>query len=48
LKKIIKRKGKGNNIAEIGIKICDFDKQGKGYGKKLLRMFIKYLFEELT
>ena len=37
----------GNNIAEIGIKICDFDKQEKGYGTKIIRMFIKYIFEEL-
>jgi len=40
-------RNKGNNIAEIGIKICDFDKQEKGYGTILLKMFIKYLFEEL-
>ena len=37
-------RNKGNNIAEIGIKICDFNKQEKGCGKKLLRMFIEYLF----
>jgi len=41
-------RNKGDNIAEIGIKICDFDKQEKGYGTILLRMFIKYLFEELN
>jgi RimJ/RimL family protein N-acetyltransferase len=40
-------KNKGNNIAEIGIKICDFNKQEKSYGTKLLKMFINYLFEEL-
>jgi RimJ/RimL family protein N-acetyltransferase len=40
-------RNKGNGIAEIGIKICDFDKQEKGYGTKLLKMFIKYLFEQL-
>jgi RimJ/RimL family protein N-acetyltransferase len=41
-------RNKGNSIAEIGIKICDFDKQEKGYGTKLLKMFIKYLFNELN
>jgi RimJ/RimL family protein N-acetyltransferase len=40
-------RNKGNNIAEIGIKICDFSKQEKGYGTKLLKMFINYLFEKL-
>lgn len=34
----------GSKTAEIGIKICDFSKQEKGYGKKLLSMFIKELF----
>jgi RimJ/RimL family protein N-acetyltransferase len=41
-------KNKGNETAEIGIKICDFTKQEKGYGTKLLKMFIKYLFNELN
>jgi RimJ/RimL family protein N-acetyltransferase len=40
-------RNKGNKAVEIGIKICDFEKQGKGYGTKLLKMFIKYLFNEL-
>jgi RimJ/RimL family protein N-acetyltransferase len=40
-------KNKGNNIVEIGIKIYDFSEQEKGYGTKLLKMFIKYLFEKL-
>jgi RimJ/RimL family protein N-acetyltransferase len=40
-------RNKGNNIVEIGIKICDFSEQEKGYGTKLLKMFIKYLFEKL-
>lgn len=31
--------------AEIGIKICDFSKHGKGYGTRLLRMFIGELFK---
>jgi RimJ/RimL family protein N-acetyltransferase len=38
-------RNKGDNTAEIGIKICDFNKQEKGYGTKLLKMFIKYLFK---
>ena len=32
------------NTAEIGIKICDFDYQGKGLGPIILSMFIKELF----
>jgi RimJ/RimL family protein N-acetyltransferase len=40
-------RNKGNNTAEIGIKICDFNKQEKGHGTKLLKMFIEYLFEQL-
>ena len=35
---------KGDNIAEIGIKICDFSEQGKGLGTTLLSMFIDALF----
>lgn len=35
---------KGDNIAEIGIKICDFSKQEKGFGKILLSLFIIELF----
>lgn len=31
-------------IAEIGIKICDFDQQEKGHGTKLLSIFIDALF----
>lgn len=34
----------GDDTAEIGIKICDFSKQNKGYGKILLSMFIRSLF----
>lgn len=34
----------GNGVAEIGIKICDFSKQEKGYGKVLLSMLINELF----
>jgi RimJ/RimL family protein N-acetyltransferase len=36
------------NIAEIGIKICDFDYQEKGYGTKVLKMLIRYLFKEMS
>ena len=36
-----------DGIAEIGIKICDFSKQNKGYGKIILSMLISYLFDEL-
>lgn len=32
------------NSTEIGIKICDFSRQEKGYGKRLLSMLIKELF----
>ena len=34
-------------VAEIGIKICDFSKQNKGYVKIILSMLILYLFDEL-
>lgn len=34
-------------VAEIGIKICDFSKHNKGYGKIILSMLIAYLFDEL-
>ena len=34
----------GNDTAEIGIKICDFSKQNKGYGRILLSMLIHSLF----
>ena len=36
-----------NEVAEIGIKICDFDYQEKGYGTKVLKMLIRYLFKEM-
>ncbi|ERI93362.1 acetyltransferase, GNAT family [Clostridiales bacterium oral taxon 876 str. F0540] len=35
---------KGKGIAEIGIKICDYQKQEKGYGTLLLKMLINELF----
>lgn len=40
-------RNKGNDTAEIGIKICDFTKQEKGYGKKLLSMLMNALFTDL-
>jgi len=41
-------RNKGNNIAEIGIKICNFEKQEKGYGTKLLKMLIGFLLNEMN
>jgi len=40
-------RNKGNNIAEIGIKICDFSHREKGLGTTLLKLFINALFTEL-
>jgi len=37
-------RNKGNGVAEIGIKICDFTQQEKGLGTTLLSMFIDALF----
>ena len=37
-------RNKGDGIAEIGIKICDFSQHGKGLGTILLSMFINELF----
>ena len=36
---------KGNFTAEIGIKICDFSMQEKGYGTKCISLLVKELFE---
>lgn len=36
-----------DGVAEIGIKICDFSYQEKGYGTEVLKMLIKYLFNEM-
>ncbi|MCL6603734.1 MAG: GNAT family N-acetyltransferase [Paenibacillus sp.] len=36
-----------NNVAEIGIKICDFSQQEKGYGTTFLMMLINALFNEM-
>ncbi len=33
-----------DSIAEIGINICDFSKQNKGFGSECLCMLIEYLF----
>ncbi|MDT3428655.1 RimJ/RimL family protein N-acetyltransferase [Paenibacillus forsythiae] len=35
------------NVAEIGIKICDFSQQEKGFGTTFLTMLISFLFEQL-
>lgn len=37
----------GEGTAEIGIKICDFAEQGKGYGIRFLRMLVDNLFAQL-
>jgi len=36
----------GGGKAEIGIKICDFSMQGKGYGSRFIRMLIDVLFSD--
>lgn len=36
----------GEGVAQIGIKICDFTQQGKGYGPRFLRLLIRHLFTE--
>lgn len=38
----------GKDVCDIGIKICDFSFQNKGYGKKILSLFISTLFKELN
>jgi RimJ/RimL family protein N-acetyltransferase len=35
------------NVAEIGIKICDFNQQEKGFGTKFLNMLINCLFNQM-
>lgn len=35
------------NVAEIGIKICDFFYQEKSYGTQALKMLIRYLFDNM-
>lgn len=36
-----------DKVAEIGIKICDFTYQEKGYGTKATKMLISYLFNDM-
>ncbi|SHH73710.1 Protein N-acetyltransferase, RimJ/RimL family [Clostridium collagenovorans DSM 3089] len=36
-----------DNIADIGIKICEFSYQEKGYGSKSLKLLLNYLFSEV-
>jgi RimJ/RimL family protein N-acetyltransferase len=36
-----------DEVAKIGIKICDFSYQEKGYGTKVLRMLIEFLFKDM-
>ena len=40
-------RNKGNQTAEIGIKICVEAKKGEGLGTRSLKMLIAYLFNEL-
>lgn len=35
------------NVAEIGIKICNFNQQEKGFGTLFLKILIGYLFEQM-
>lgn len=39
-------RNKGDGIAEIGIKICDFSKQNHGLGTNLLKLFMQSLFND--
>ncbi len=39
---------KRNRISEFGIKICEVDEQGKGYGEDALAHFIDYMFRNLN
>ncbi|WP_322174539.1 GNAT family N-acetyltransferase [Acutalibacter caecimuris] len=39
-------RNKGDGVAEIGIKICDFSKQNQGNGKILLSMLIHSLYKD--
>lgn len=40
-------RSKGDGVVEIGIKICNPSCQNRGLGRKLLRMFIDGLFNDL-
>lgn len=35
------------NIAQIGIKICNFNQQDKGFGTQFLKMLIDFLFNQI-
>ena len=35
------------NIAQIGIKICNFNQQDKGFGTQFLKMLIGFLFNQM-
>lgn len=37
----------GNSQCEMGIKICDEKMQNRGFGKKILSLFIRGLFDDL-
>jgi len=39
---------KSNNGAYPGWKICDFNYQNKGYGSKIIRMLLEFLFTDET
>lgn len=39
-------RNRGNKTVEIGIKICNFEKQEKGFGTRFLKMLIGSLFGE--
>lgn len=38
-------RNEGSNIADIGIKICNAERQEKGFGTQFLAMLIDFLFE---
>ena len=37
-----------NQKSELGIKICEVDEQGKGYGEDALKIFIDFMFKHLN
>lgn len=37
-----------DGVVEIGMKICEFTAQEKGYGTRFLKMLIDYLFEKIN
>jgi RimJ/RimL family protein N-acetyltransferase len=40
-------RNKGDNIAEIGIKICNFEYLEKGFGTHFVKMLIDNLFNKM-